>query len=175
MFHSLFFFILPRSMRSFSTGRRSSPVISLMSLCLWAVPLLYLFYSLWIIFFVTGHSNEALREYYVRNWPDAFDAETVSRTCFTPVWDAWIGAHKGLIIGGIALTGAGYLGLSRRVLRWIRGALTELGQGFRWMSETFWGCSPAEKGRLLGLFGVLGLYWVYLFANSPLFQIIISY
>lgn len=156
-------------MNILSSGRRSSLIISLISLCLWAVPLLYLVYSLWIIFFVTGHSYEALREYYVRNWPDAFDADKISQTCFTPAWYDWIGAHKGLLIGGISVVGAGYLGFSRSVLRFLRGGLTEIGQGFQWMVETFRGCSRAEKGWLLGFFGVLALYWIYLFVNSPMF------
>ena len=156
-------------MCSFSPARRPGLIPGLIGLCLWAVPLLYLAYSLWIIFFVTGHSYEALQEYYARNWPDAFDVGTVSKTCLTPAWYGFLATHKGLLVGSLSIVGLGYLAFSRSVLRFLRAGLSELAQGFRWLGETFRKCSTPERAGLLGLFGVLGLYWTYLFVNSPLF------
>ena len=153
---------------------------------LWAVPLLYLGYSTAIILFITGSRivdnfggpytgerydgvYDGIRDYYRGHWPGAFDGETFFRTCFTPAWYTFIREHSVVLGAGILVLAVLYLVFTRRILRFFRGFLGEVGVGVRFLVRSFTGCSGNEKRVVLAFFGVLAGYWVILFFQAPMF------
>jgi len=139
------------------------------SLVLWAVPLVYLGYSLAIVVFVRGSSYDGLREYYSAHWPGAFDGETFFKTCFTEAWYDWITGHSMVLTVGLVAAMAGYLVFTRRVLRFFRDFLGEAGIGLRFLIRSFTGCPRGEKWVVSAFFAVLAGYWVILFFRAPMF------
>jgi len=137
-------------------------------IALWCVPLVYLVYSLLIISFVSAHTYEYLQEYYKRNWPDAFDLETVVRYCFTQDWYTTLRGHAVSLSAGIWLVIGVYVLFSGSVIRFLSGFCREAGRGFGFIVNTIRGLSGVEKRWVSGLFGALLLYWGYIFFNSQL-------
>lgn len=156
-------------MNAYRPGRVSSWMRIFLCVCLWAIPIGYLVYSLVIIQFVADHSYEAILQFYSRNWPDAFDLESVSRNCFTQGWYGWIRGHNRVltVLNSFVLTA--YVLYSRAVMRFMRGLLQETGRVLHFLGKSFAGCNPGEKKALSVLFGGLLIYWVYTFVNSPMF------
>ncbi len=152
------------------SARIFSWIKAFLCLCLWAIPVIYLVYSLVIIQFVIHHSYDAILQFYSRNWPESFDAGWISRYCFTQGWYEGILKFNQVLTGSISCVLVIYVWYSRAIVRFLRGLLRETGRILRFLVKGFTGCSPGEKMALSGLFGTLIVYWVYTFINSPMFM-----
>jgi hypothetical protein len=141
----------------------------LLSLCLWAVPIVYLLYSLVIVIFVTHHSYADVLQFYSRTWPHAFDVEAISRDCFTDTWYGWINRHSGWLIGIIAGVLGLYIAYSSSIHRLLSGLLNDTGRALRFLARAFTECSSRQRASLLLLFGALLGYWIYIYAHYPLY------
>jgi len=130
------------------------------------IPLVYLVYSLWILRFASGHTYSYLQDFYRRSFPGAFDVETISRYFFTPGWHAWLQGHSAILTGGMWLIIAGYAVLGPRIVRFLAGFLVETAKGFVFAGKVFRELNFRQRVLLSGLFGVMFLYWGYLFASS---------
>jgi hypothetical protein len=150
-------------------GRWLSLGRTLLSLCLWAVPVVYLLYSLVILIFVTRHSYAGVLQFYSRTWPHAFDVEAISRDCFTESWYYWINRNSGWLIGMIAGVLGFYFVYSRSISRQLSGLVSDTIRALRFLVRTFMECSPRQKVSLLLLFGALAGYWIYIYAHYPLY------
>ena len=130
------------------------------------IPLAYLGYSLYLVRFLAGHSYTWLLDYYQRTWPDAFDVESISRYSFTEGWHVWLRGHVTVVSGVIWVVIGGYMVFSPWIISFQARFFAEVARGFRFLRRVFRELRAAEKRWLLGLFGVMLLYWGYLFATS---------
>lgn len=137
-------------------------------LLIWIVPVVYLVYSLVIVWFVSGHDYAFLLQWYSRNRPDAFDVETIARDCMTGRWHDWIKTHRLVLLGLISAVLLLYLVFWRPIFSFISRLVDEIARIFRFLGDSFRACNRKERGWLFILFGGILAYRIYLLVAIPL-------
>jgi hypothetical protein len=130
---------------------------------LWIVPVAYIFYSLFILWWINSHSYADLLHGYSVRWPQGYDVEELGRKCFTVEWYDRVRANTVLWTAGLLASLGGWLFYSRSVWLFFGNFFQGMAKVLSFMIDSFRKCSRAEKTGVLALFGAILAYRIYFF------------